>query len=206
MPRRANARRARHAVARSRSSTRARRVRPEVVAPEREPSSAPSRVSLGDALARIAIAAEATIVGLGVLARHARDREAETAKLASELVEELHGVASTARFVGDVLGLALVPPARRSTCERLRWEWVASTGALLDGGPAVRLRAECAVTIERTRAEAARLGGLVARDPRATPVSHVAEQLERRLTSALVRLETAATGIEGLRSRAFATM
>lgn len=193
MPRRAKARRSRHASAKVRSTaTRARRER--------------SVAALGEVLSRVAIAAEATIVGLAVLARHARDREAGAAKLAEELGEELRGVASTARFVGEALGLPLVAPARRSTCERLRWEWIASTGALLDGGPAGRLRVECVVALERTRGEAARLFELVQDEPSAAAASHLAEQLERRLKGALARLEAAPIGGEGLGTRAFATM
>jgi hypothetical protein len=146
---------------------------------------------LADVVARLAAASDASAVGLGVLARTA-PASAE-GQLASDLAEELRGVVSTARFVGHALGLPDGGPARRATCERLRWEWVASIGVLLDGDPRVRLAAECSSALERAAAASCRLAALVAAS-NAVGYVHAAAHLERRILSVRARLEDARSG------------
>lgn len=154
----------------------------------------PSEVSLADvadALTRIASTSETCVVGLVVLARASSGTLA--ADVAEDLVEELRGVVSTTRFVGSALGVLPEDPPRRPTCERLRWEWLASTGALLDGDPRHRLAAECGVALERARVAAERL--VVALDAAGVPAFvHAGAQLERRLSSAGLRLVGAVRG------------
>lgn len=144
---------------------------------------------LAELVARVSAAAETSIVGLGVLARCAPD--SAEGRLAADLAEELRGVFSTARFVGNALGIAESPTARRSTCERLRWEWVASTGALLDGDPRRRLAAECGSALARAAAASSRMATLVAAAESAAPYVHATAHLERRVRSAQARLEGA---------------
>ncbi len=171
MPLRAKSRRS---SARVRPASRTRAARPAA--------------DLGDLLSRVATTSEACVVGLAVLARHGKD--APIATLAADLAEELRGVASTVRFVASALGLGEDVHVRRSTCERLRWEWLASTGSLVDGSPAGRLRAECLAVLARAAEAATRLRAATEagtdRMPRAT-----AAHVDERIRSAAARLEAA---------------
>jgi hypothetical protein len=149
------------------------------------------RGHLADVVTRLTAASEASAVGLGVLARTAP--ASAGGQLAFDLAEELRGVVSTARFVGRALGLPDGAPARRATCERLRWEWVASTGVLLDGDPRRRLAAECASALARASTASGRLAELVAA-ANAVGYLHAAAHLERRILSVRARLEDARAG------------
>lgn len=87
-----------------------------------------------DDLRALATAADAASLGLAACARRARSPE--VAEKTAALGESMKIVAARAR--------ELVPGGMRraSTSERLRWEWLASTASLLDGGPERRLAAE----------------------------------------------------------------
>lgn len=116
------------------------RASPRPSAPVAAARSAPEMV---DALRRVAEACAAAAVGLDACAKHAHDRAlaGESSELAREhraLADELAGVAAS-------LGAGA---RRSSTCERLRWEWLASTAGVLDGAPDTRLFTECLRTQE----------------------------------------------------------
>lgn len=150
---------------------------------------------LAELVMRLAAASEASAVGLGVLSLTSVG--SPVGQLTSDLAEELRGVVSTARFVGSALGLRDVAPVRRATCERLRWEWVASTGLLLDGDPRGRLAAECASALDRAAAVSCRFVELVAIS-NAAGYLHATAHLERRILSARARLEEARTRFDPL--------
>src|SRR5579864_4626013 len=80
---------------------------------------------------RIAALCSSLATGLEVWARHAGD--ADAAALASDVrdvVEEALRIAEASR-----------PGVR--TCERMRWEWLISTGTAIDGAPHARFHDEC---------------------------------------------------------------
>lgn len=160
---------------------------------------------LVELLERVAQAADATIAGLSVLARHAAS--GPLGALAGDVTEEMRGVVSTVRFVEGALG-GEPQATRRSTCQRLRWEWLASTGALLDGSPVPRLRSECLATLARATEAAERLADAVA-GGQVPAALRVADQLCERLRSAGERLGAAVPpnnrDLATLRARVFAT-
>lgn len=90
------------------------------------PSSAPSFTS-----PRVAAACANLAAGLEAVAKYAPGLALETSSLIAALS---------------------LPSARRGG--RLRWEWLASTGSMLDGTPDARLLAECAFLADRILAEA----------------------------------------------------
>lgn len=100
-------------------------------------------------LRAFAAAAEAAAQGLAVCARRARSRE--IAEQSALLGEAMRTAAERAK--------ELVPGGvrRPTTSERLRWEWLASTGSLLDGGAERRLAGELARHLTIASEAAARL-------------------------------------------------
>jgi hypothetical protein len=87
-----------------------------------------------DQLRAIAAAAQAAHLGFDVCARRARTKEIAQRMVC--LADEARTIAETAseRVPGGV--------RRPTTSERMRWEWLASTAALLDGGAEGRLSEE----------------------------------------------------------------
>ncbi|AKV01562.1 hypothetical protein AKJ09_08225 [Labilithrix luteola] len=88
------------------------------------------------------------------------------------------------------LAASLGAPLRRTaaTCERLRWEWLSSMGASLDGAPDERLLAEC-MRLLRLACEAA---DVLARDLSASGTLEAASRA-RHIQTVLDRVRRAAT-------------
>jgi hypothetical protein len=102
-----------------------------------------------DAARKVAQACAALAAGLDVWAKHLDDAAARAA--ARDLALEHRALvpllaSETGAFAGAAAA-AFVP----RTCDRLRWEWLASTSALLDGAPDARLLAECARLVDDAR-------------------------------------------------------
>ncbi|MDB4934127.1 MAG: hypothetical protein JWP87_1099 [Labilithrix sp.] len=132
-----------------------------------------------DLLRRVAAASSSLALGFEVTARNAREERfaEETAWLAA-----LHR--SLSEEIAAAVGSAgLAPPRTKPTCgERLRWEWLASAGRLIDGASDARLVAECA----RIQREADGAAASLIDDPlaRAAPTL-------RRMLAALERVRAA---------------
>lgn len=132
------------------------RRRTTVLPPDRESGvrlrdvASPPRAREREARLRaVAAAAHGAALGFGVCARRepARARADALAELADEL--RAIAIATAAEVPGGVR-----PP---STSERLRWEWLASTAALLDGGAARRLVADAGRALADAEQAASRL-------------------------------------------------
>lgn len=92
----------------------------------------------------VATALSAAIAGFEVCARRSRDpRIVVAARSAAECLQLLF--AATLVAAADV-GVDAHP--RRRTCDRLRWEWLASTATVVDGRPDRRVLSECARILE----------------------------------------------------------
>jgi hypothetical protein len=80
---------------------------------------------------RVAALCSSLATGLEVWARHAGDAAAHAfASEVRDVVEEALRFAEASR-----------PGVR--TCERMRWEWLISTGTAIDGAPHARFHDEC---------------------------------------------------------------
>lgn len=91
----------------------------------------------------------ALATGYGICARRARD--VDVADVVASLSTLHRAVADElAAFLAD--SGASVPRAKSTCSERLRWEWLASTGLLVNGAPEQPLLADCA-RIERASEE-----------------------------------------------------
>ncbi|MBX3188298.1 MAG: hypothetical protein KF819_14865 [Labilithrix sp.] len=128
-------------------------------------------------LRRLAAACSALTAGFTASAKHARD--AHVAEEALTLAEVHRALQDEIAAVGAPLGLVSRPT---STSERLRWEWLASTAAALDGAPDARMLQECARLERDALAAASALAAL--------PFQSVAAAL-RRAWAMLERLLTA---------------
>ena len=107
---------------------------------------------LPDAALAVASACNAASVGFDLCARRTQDeRIAVAAKSAARFLRSLLDATIAA---ASTWGIDARPRAR--TCERLRWEWLASTATVVDGCPDVRLIAECARILAETDTSAAR--------------------------------------------------
>ncbi len=96
--------------------------------------------AIAEGAVAITAACSAAIAGFELCASRGRDsRIAVAAKNASEALRVLFASVITA---ADDLGIDAHP--RRRTCDRLRWEWLASTATVIDGHPEGRLLSECA--------------------------------------------------------------
>jgi hypothetical protein len=100
----------------------------------------PRLAGAGD-YAAVAAACREAATGFELCAR--RTREPSTAVAAKSAAKNLRAVLEA---VLDAAAFHRVEaPPRARTGERLRWEWLASTAAVVDGGePSARLLAECA--------------------------------------------------------------
>lgn len=151
-----------------------------------ETSRAPASPLVVDRVHRLAASCTAVAAGFEACTRHAKG---------SGLVETAERLALEHRALAeDITRLAtnLGTPLRRTaaTCERLRWEWLASTGASLDGVPDDRLLAEC-MRLLRFACEAA---DVLERDLSASGPTEAASRADR-IRSALHRVRRAATAL-----------
>jgi hypothetical protein len=102
---------------------------------KRIPDDPPSGVRLRDDAAFIR-ATQAAAVGLEIGGRRAQTRD---------MSERMTRLACDIRALAEGLGTSVRRP---STSERLRWEWLASTSTVLDGGPERRIADEAVRTLE----------------------------------------------------------
>lgn len=104
----------------------------------------------------ITTACDAAAVGLDVCARRTSDELTfVAAKSAAAFLRELSAATVEA---AEARGVSVRPRSR--TCDRLRWEWLASTATIVDGSPDARLLAECVRLLSEVDADIAReLGG-----------------------------------------------
>jgi len=98
-----------------------------------------------DAAQRIASACHAAAFGYALAARHAEDVNVALAA---------RQAGSFAKAIADALAAAHGVSLRLRTGDRLRWEWLASTSAMLDGQATVRLLRECARMLRESLADA----------------------------------------------------
>lgn len=83
---------------------------------------------------RIAAAMQSASLGFDVCARRATDRKN---------AERMTWLAGEARAIAELVADKVAGGVRRpTTSERMRWEWLASTAALLDGGADGRIAEE----------------------------------------------------------------
>jgi hypothetical protein len=99
---------------------------------------APSKALAETALA-ITTAGMAAVAGFELCARKTRDETIAVA--AKSAAEFLRGLVDSTIEAAAAYGLDASPHAR--TGDRLRWEWLASTAAVVDGSPDARLLSEC---------------------------------------------------------------
>jgi hypothetical protein len=97
-------------------------------------------LDIADSAVAITTACSAAIAGFEVCAR--RSRDARTAVAARNASEALRVLFAAAIVAAEDLGIDAHP--RKRTCDRLRWEWLASTATVVDGNPDGRLLSECA--------------------------------------------------------------
>ncbi|MBX3205034.1 MAG: hypothetical protein KF764_08185 [Labilithrix sp.] len=95
---------------------------------------------LPDVAFAIVSACSAAAAGFDLCARRADDETIAVA--ARSAASFLRALLDATVAVARGHGVEVRPRAR--TCERLRWEWLASTATVLDGSPSGRLLSECA--------------------------------------------------------------
>ncbi len=100
---------------------------------------APPSPGNADGAVAITTALTAAIAGFEVCARRSRDER--TAVAARNAAEFLRVLFASAIALAEDLGIDAHP--RKRTCDRLRWEWLASTATVVDGHADGRLLAEC---------------------------------------------------------------
>ncbi len=107
----------------------------------------------------IATACNAAAGGFDLCARRTQD---ETIAVAAENAATfLRSLSEATVAAAAAWGVDARPRAR--TCDRLRWEWLASTGAVVDGSPDARLLSECTRILASVDATAAsELGAAIA--------------------------------------------
>lgn len=129
----------------ARASSRRLRKRPPAKAPA-APTSIVHVHAASSTFARFDLALDALIAGLEVVVRHAR--RALVKETADRLVEAHRDLRTELRARGTLRGW-LGQARLRAAGSKLRWEWLAATGATLDGAPDHRLLSECVVAGER---------------------------------------------------------
>lgn len=121
-----------------------------------------------DDVRSVASAAQAAAVGFHVCARRARTKA---------VMQRMTKLADEARALAEDAGARVPGGVRKpTTSERMRWEWLASTAALLDGGAEGRLAEEAIRLLEIAAAAAERIDddALVRRIERLAATSRVA--------------------------------
>lgn len=93
-----------------------------------------------DAALAIATACNAASVGFDLCARRTQDETIAVA--ATNAAAFLRSLSEVTVAAAASKGIDAQPRAR--TCDRLRWEWLASTASVVDGEPDGRLLSECA--------------------------------------------------------------
>jgi hypothetical protein len=102
-----------------------------------------------DELRKIVSAAQAASIGFDVCARRASTKE---------ISQRMRWLASEARAIAESAATRVPGGVRGpTTSERMRWEWLASTAALLDGGAEGRLADEAKRHVAIAEERAAKL-------------------------------------------------
>lgn len=87
-----------------------------------------------DDLRKVAEAMQSASLGFDICARRANEKK---------IAERMGWLADEARAIADAAAAKVDGGVRKpSTSERMRWEWLASTAALLDGGAGGRIADE----------------------------------------------------------------
>ncbi len=140
-------------------------------------TAAPAEMTTSGALGKtreaalsIAAACIAASGGFDLCARRTQDETIAVA--AASAAAHLRVLFDATVAAAAATGIDARPRAR--TCDRLRWEWLASTATVLDGAPDARLLAECARILDAVDAGGAVvLGeGIAARFQIATAEAH----------------------------------
>ena len=115
--------------------------------PRNTRSAAPAEMTTSGALGKtreaalsIATACNAAVGGFDLCARRTQDETIAVA--AQNAAAHLRSLFHATIEAAAAKGIDARPRAR--TCDRLRWEWLASTATVLDGAPDRRLLSECA--------------------------------------------------------------
>jgi hypothetical protein len=105
----------------------------KVVVPRSPESGVRLREGSSDEHRKIAEAMQSASLGFDVCARRAS---------AKEIAERMTLLAREARAIADVAGTKVGGVRKPTTSERMRWEWLASTATLIDGGVEGRISDE----------------------------------------------------------------
>jgi hypothetical protein len=122
-----------------------------IVPKRRHHSHAPAR--LAESALSVTSACAAAAAGFELCARRTRDATIGVAAASAAGVVR----ALSASIVTGAEARHIDARPRPRTCDRLRWEWLFSTGTVVDGHPERRLLAECARILGDTLAAAATL-------------------------------------------------
>lgn len=144
-----------------------------------------ARRELAERAIAITTACNAAIAGFEVCAR--RSRDARTAVAACNASEALRALYASAIVAAADRGIDAHP--RKRTCDRLRWEWLASTAMVVDGSSDMRLLSECARI----------LSDLVATDP-----NGLGDEISARIRIASAEAYSLALALEYERRRELA--
>ena len=142
-------------------------------------TAAPAEMTTSGALGKtreaalsIAAACIAASGGFDLCARRTQDETIAVA--AASAAAHLRVLFDATVAAAAATGIEARPRAR--TCDRLRWEWLASTATVLDGAPDARLLAECARILDAVDAGGAVVlsegEGIAARFQIATAEAH----------------------------------
>ncbi len=100
----------------------------------------PASKGVAEVALAIASACAACVAGLELCARRTRDEKIAVA--ARDAAGSLRSLQEATIAAAAARGVDARPRAR--TCDRLRWEWLASTATVVDGSADARLLSECA--------------------------------------------------------------
>ncbi len=110
--------------------------------PSRSSAAGLATASPKSAIAARAIASACSAAAVGFQLCASRTEVDTIAVAARNAASFLRSLQEATVEVAKALGIDARPRAR--TCDRLRWEWLASTAMILDGAPDERLATECA--------------------------------------------------------------
>jgi len=136
----------------------------------------PDTALILERMRRLTSASAALSAGFDACAKHGRSPHIVDS--ARALTQEHRSLVSAIACLSILVGAHARPAA--ATCERLRWEWLASTATLLDGTPDARLVTECArlVHLACEIATALHRDLIVSGSNEASSVASVLERLE----------------------------
>jgi hypothetical protein len=133
-----------------------------------------------DAALTMTSACSAAAVGFELCALRTRDETISVAaKNAAAFLRSLGGATENA---ARAKGIDARPRSR--TCDRLRWEWLASTATVLDGSPDGRLASECARLLSEVDADS---------------VANLGDEIAARFRVATAEAHSLASAIEQIR-------